>query len=761
MNEDFVSLLQNGSPSFVGTGVGDDTYIISGALLTDSDKEVTISDTQGTNSIQLVEGLEIASSTVAANALQLTLNNGAIINVNGADTFGYEPGGNATAGIDEPDVDFNTFVTDTLNATVPTAPGETVSGEAVTIGGGGTSQPAFDELNADPDPVEEGNSTTITVNTSNFDDGATVNYGLSGDGINAADFDAPLSGAIEINNNQGTLELPVVADETTEGNETFTANFSFVDGAQAVIEDPIIGFDETRSGGNFEEGPSGVFLENASPLNLPGANSEVSILADATAAGSVDVDESNNTATLSDIDLLLSPEFASALGDDSLAGTDIGDVQIDAELTSDGENSVVSGGTTSVSLASSALETLGLELAANNTPDEPASGLDFGFSINSDDEDPLVVSSENGLPVSGDINHSGEAVLKEAGAEVIEATEEVVINDTSTDPQPENFEVEANNAGGVDVTVTSDDGVQIDSGIVSSEFPDVAGSDLSGPDNIVGAAGTDNLSGASGNDQISGGGANDFLVGGAGNDTLQGGAGDDANLVGGIGDDSIQGDAGNDVLTGSDGNDTLNGGAGADELTGDAGEDTFVLSDAADSSPDAPDTIFGFSAGEDQLDLSAINEDLTFGDNLTLEDGTLSGPEFAIEFEGLQGELSAEDILGATQGPVDIGSENEGETFDATTGDLTFDFATGNYGVTINGFDSGDVLDVADLSEPGVTVLPDEDQQDGQQTIEFDDPQTGNLVNVTLGGLTAEQDSALFNQPAFIEEFGEDSLVLS
>ena len=126
-----VILIQTASPDVVGSGAGNDTYIISGSLLTGSE-EITISDAQDSNSIQLTARLEIQSSVVAANALQLKLTNGAVININEADDFTYEPGGNAVAGIDQADDDFNAFVEEILGTNVPTGD-ETVTGGAVTI----------------------------------------------------------------------------------------------------------------------------------------------------------------------------------------------------------------------------------------------------------------------------------------------------------------------------------------------------------------------------------------------------------------------------------------------------------------------------------------------------------------------------------------------------------------------------------------------------------------------------------------------------
>jgi hypothetical protein len=58
----------------------------------------TISDTEGANVIQLVDGLTIASSIFYGNAVQLTLSNGAKVQILGAAAFGYQVGANAPAG---------------------------------------------------------------------------------------------------------------------------------------------------------------------------------------------------------------------------------------------------------------------------------------------------------------------------------------------------------------------------------------------------------------------------------------------------------------------------------------------------------------------------------------------------------------------------------------------------------------------------------------------------------------------------------------
>ena len=77
---------------------GDDIYVISKAI--PSDSSLSIVDTSGKNIIQLADGLEILSTKFSSSAFQITLSNGAIINISAADKNSYEIGGNITSGIE-------------------------------------------------------------------------------------------------------------------------------------------------------------------------------------------------------------------------------------------------------------------------------------------------------------------------------------------------------------------------------------------------------------------------------------------------------------------------------------------------------------------------------------------------------------------------------------------------------------------------------------------------------------------------------------
>ena len=87
---DFIVPTEDGQ-TYLGGG-GNDTYMLSAATIA-ADATIVISDTEGTNKIQLVGGLEITSSLVTNNALQLTLSNGAVVQITGASSFGYDVGG--------------------------------------------------------------------------------------------------------------------------------------------------------------------------------------------------------------------------------------------------------------------------------------------------------------------------------------------------------------------------------------------------------------------------------------------------------------------------------------------------------------------------------------------------------------------------------------------------------------------------------------------------------------------------------------------
>ncbi|SET22727.1 Lipase (class 3) [Nitrosomonas marina] len=116
----------------VSKAAGDDTYVLSLSTVDDNAK-ITISDSQGANTVQLFEGLSIASSIVASDTALLTLTNGAEITVLSASSFTYETGGNPLAGTSGQTNGYTNFVAGILGTTVPNTGEAPANGGAVTI----------------------------------------------------------------------------------------------------------------------------------------------------------------------------------------------------------------------------------------------------------------------------------------------------------------------------------------------------------------------------------------------------------------------------------------------------------------------------------------------------------------------------------------------------------------------------------------------------------------------------------------------------
>jgi hypothetical protein len=119
------------------------------------------------------------------------------------------------------------------------------------------------------------------------------------------------------------------------------------------------------------------------------------------------------------------------------------------------------------------------------------------------------------------------------------------------------------------------------------------------------------------------------------------------------------------------------------------------------------------------------------------------------------------DVTTSTTTTEEVGSGDDGSSFDATTGDVVFDFADGGYAVEVSGFESGDVLDFADVggSTEATLNVSNTDGSDGQVQLTASNPDQGTTVEVTLVGLSNADDSAVFNVPSFESQFGSDALV--
>lgn len=141
---------------------------------------------------------------------------------------------------------------------------------------------------------------------------------------------------------------------------------------------------------------------------------------------------------------------------------------------------------------------------------------------------------------------------------------------------------------------------------------------------MVGTEASNTLHGGGGADSLMAGGGDDALFGGAGDDLVFGGSGDDV-IGGGDGDDVLAAGAGDDLVFGSTGDDTVFVADGADTVYGGQGDDVVFLGRGdgardvyASVSKNGSDTLYGFEAGADVLDLTAsgITNASELGDRL-------------------------------------------------------------------------------------------------------------------------------------------------
>ena len=236
----------NNGTTYRGLG-GNDSYIISNAIAANA--KVTIVDTAGTNAIQLVDGLSIASSKFAGDSVQLTLSNGAVVTINGADKFNFEVGGNTTAGVAGTSNTYAELASAMGVASLPT--GSTISdGTSGTVSGSALSTGSVSyTLSAGASSVAEGSSITYTITASSAPTSdTTLTYNVIGD-TNGGSVDKATSGdlvslsgtvTIAAGSTSATFTVTPNTDETNEGLEgikvsVFDASNDVIGSATALI----------------------------------------------------------------------------------------------------------------------------------------------------------------------------------------------------------------------------------------------------------------------------------------------------------------------------------------------------------------------------------------------------------------------------------------------------------------------------------------------------------------------------------------------
>ena len=218
----------NNGTTYRGLG-GDDTYILSNSIAANA--AITIVDTSGANKIQLVNGLSVASTKFAADAVQLTLSNGAVVTINGASNFDFDLGGNATAGTSGSVTDFAGFAAGAGVSALPSsgsvagASNVSVQGTAWSGGTGGSYT-----VTKSASSVSEGSSVTFTITASSaVSADTTFSWTVIGD-TNGSTVDA--AGTSDIDVLSGTATIAAGASSTTF--DVTASSDSVVEGIEGI-----------------------------------------------------------------------------------------------------------------------------------------------------------------------------------------------------------------------------------------------------------------------------------------------------------------------------------------------------------------------------------------------------------------------------------------------------------------------------------------------------------------------------------------------
>ena len=154
---------------------GTDFYALTDAV---APNEISIIEDDG-GEIDLKNGLEIAGSRVSANAVELTLANGAVVRILNAGNFTFDIGGNPADGVNGQNVGFVEFVEQTLGTTIP-ASGFNLGGP-VTIGApSGTPVESAGTIQGEPGPndfvLKVDNTNGAVVTNPDFTGQATLDF---------------------------------------------------------------------------------------------------------------------------------------------------------------------------------------------------------------------------------------------------------------------------------------------------------------------------------------------------------------------------------------------------------------------------------------------------------------------------------------------------------------------------------------------------------------------------------------------------------
>lgn len=137
---------------------GDDAYIIS-TNTTEPNSKIEIVDSVGDNIIQFINGLVISKSLFTSDAMRLTLSDGSVITINGADKFTFELSGNLTDGSSGDKKTFSEFAKYMGLESLPTS-GSDEGDKNVTINSNLDNEESQEELEESQEEIKDDTSVT-------------------------------------------------------------------------------------------------------------------------------------------------------------------------------------------------------------------------------------------------------------------------------------------------------------------------------------------------------------------------------------------------------------------------------------------------------------------------------------------------------------------------------------------------------------------------------------------------------------------------
>ncbi|MDC0184610.1 hypothetical protein OAI78_01715 [Rhodobiaceae bacterium] len=156
---------------------GDDAYIIS-TNTTEPNSKIEIVDSVGDNIIQFINGLVISKSLFTSDAMRLTLSDGSVITINGADKFTFELSGNLTDGSSGDKKTFSEFAKYMGLESLPSS-GSDEGNKNVTIKSNLDNEESQEEIKEDTSVTSESRKIIADLSKLTIKSGDTIKAGES------------------------------------------------------------------------------------------------------------------------------------------------------------------------------------------------------------------------------------------------------------------------------------------------------------------------------------------------------------------------------------------------------------------------------------------------------------------------------------------------------------------------------------------------------------------------------------------------------